>query len=115
MPTGRCSHVRSSAIDDIERSYAAADADLHEKISFIAAAHDADLDAARKLEQGYESLDTMQKEYVALCRNASATDEQIAAFVNNTIDPAVNGPPSAYKLGHLGRVRPRRWGSSTTW
>lgn len=79
-----------SAIDDIERSYAAADADLHEKISFIAAAHDADLDAARKLEQGYESLDTMQKEYVALCRNASATDEQIAAFVNNTIDPAVN-------------------------
>ena len=79
-----------SAIDDIERSYAAADADLREKISFIAAAHDADLDAARKLEQGYESLDTMQKEYVALCRNASATDEQIAAFVNNTIDPAVN-------------------------
>ena len=79
-----------SAIDDIERSYAAADADLREKISFIAAAHDADLDAARKLEQGYESLDTVQKEYVALCRNASATDEQIAAFVNNTIDPAVN-------------------------
>ena len=79
-----------SAIDDIERSYAVADADLREKISFIAAAHDADLDAARKLEQGYESLDTVQKEYVALCRNASATDEQIAAFVNNTIDPAVN-------------------------
>ena len=78
-----------SAINDIERSYAVADADLREKLSFMATAHESDPEAARKLEQGYESLDVAQREYVALCRNADVTDEEIEAYVDGIIDPAV--------------------------
>ncbi|OUO86207.1 hypothetical protein B5F44_11420 [Gordonibacter urolithinfaciens] len=78
-----------SAISDIERSYAVADADLREKLSFMATAHESDPEAARKLEQGYESLDVAQREYVALCRNADVTDEEIEAYVDGIIDPAV--------------------------
>ena len=79
----------NDAVDAVERSYAVADADMREKISFIVGAHDSDPEAARALDQGYEDLARAQREFVAMSRDPSVDDAQIEAYVNEVIDPAI--------------------------
>lgn len=79
------------AIDNVEESYAAVDRGLRERIAFIADTHTTDPEAAAALEQGYADLAALQAEYLTLCRDDNATDEQVKAFVDNRITPAVDG------------------------
>ena len=84
-------YVRTDeAIDNVEQSYAQIDEDLREKTAFIADNHNLDTKTAAALKRGYEDLAGIQTAYIALCRNPDVTDEQIAAFANDSIKPAID-------------------------
>lgn len=77
------------AVDALARSYDNVDEDMREKTAFIASEHDADPAAAQALEEGYADLDELQEQLVALARDPSVTDEEIRAFTDERINPAI--------------------------
>lgn len=84
-------YVRTDgAIANVEQSYAQIDEDMREKTAFIADNHDIDAKTATALKRGYEDLADIQTAYIALCRNPDVTDEQIAAFANDSIKPVID-------------------------
>ncbi len=84
-------YVRTDgAIANVEQSYAQIDEEMREKTAFIADNHDIDAKTATALKRGYEDLADIQTAYIALCRNPDVTDEQIAAFANDSIKPVID-------------------------
>lgn len=87
----RPSYARTpDAVASMEQSYSDIDADMNEKIDFIANNHHLDLEAAESLQKGYDNLVALQSEFLELCADTSVSDQEIKTFVDERIDPLIN-------------------------
>lgn len=87
----RLTYIREPAvIDNVERQYAAINADLRARVEFIANSHYLDTEAAQSLKQGYAELAEKKDAFLTLCRDEASTDAQVKAYVENEINPLVD-------------------------
>lgn len=85
----RPTYVRTEgAIDAMELAFSSIDADMREKVGFIADNHHNE-PAARSLEEGCLQLADLQEEFISLCRDKSTTGTQIEDFVETRINPLI--------------------------
>lgn len=84
----RLTYVRTDqAVEGVERSYAEIDERISEKIQFIADRALFQNGDVEELQSGYRKLVDAQNELLEMCRDADVPDEDIDAYVEETVSP----------------------------